>query len=140
MLRTKSHHTPFFISTVDKIKAVLLSLLIITASAPNLQAQSQCLDPYETNCVVGNCSTSGCTYTLTVKDDTPGAFINYVVYAVGGSQIASGQVYSGGSFTVSSSAYCPVGSGSCYPSQGLYGYMHAAESGYLPSNQVSLSF
>jgi hypothetical protein len=121
-------------SLVDKMKAGILCCLMLLACTPSIRAQSQCDTPYETNCVVTGCGyPGGCTYTLTLNDDTPGATIHYTVNGV-----TSGTLSSGQSFTVSQSAYCD--NGSCYGGFEFVGSMYATAPGYTQSNSTGLSF
>jgi len=121
-------------SFIDKIKAGILCCLMLLACTPYIHAQTKCSTPYETNCVVTNCGyPAGCTYTLTLNDNTPGATIHYTV---NGS--TSGTLSSGQSFTISQSAYCD--NGSCYGGFEFVGSMYATAPGYTQSDSTGLSF
>jgi hypothetical protein len=125
----------------DKLKVWLLSCLMLLACTPNLHASSQCATPLETNCVVGGCSyPSGCTYTITLTDSTPGATIHWSASESGVGPVGQGTITSGQSFTVSASAYCPVGAPGCYPAGSMYGNAYATAPGYTQSQTMSLSF
>ncbi len=139
MISTHFHHHPSGLFTFEKFKAGLLCVLMLLASKPNLHAQQQCDTPYETNCVVTNCNFySGCTYTLTVNDDTPNATIHYTVFE-NGYVVAEGTVAPGGQIQVGGRANCYQG-GACYPAGDMTGTMYATAPGYSQSGSNGLSF
>jgi hypothetical protein len=142
MFHATSHH-PSIASVLDKIKASILCLLMIFASTPNLHAQQQCPDPYETNCVVtlgpiscGNGGVLPCwiKYDLTVTDTNPNAKIYYSVFLGPYEKIWQAWV-SPGQHIVYTESWNEQGFGLT-----MNGYMWATASGYSQSNQVTLSF
>ena len=93
--------------------------------------------PYETSIVVTGCGPgSGCTYTWTYNDDTPGATMTYMVFEAGIGEITWGTVTSGVPFSATQQMIC--NNGSCYPAGSIYGYIYATAPGYSQSDEKSL--